>query len=72
MAATDEEKQLQKRGLISIEPAADGEENFNVNETLEFTVKKMVPKIMPMKRKQRDTKYGFIIIRIGEITIILV
>jgi len=47
---------------MPIEPAADGEENFNVNETLEFTAKKMVPKIMPMKRKQRDTKYALLLL----------
>jgi len=62
MAASDEEKQLQKRGLMPIEATADGDENFNVNETLEFTTKKMVPKILQTKRKQRDTKYALLLI----------
>jgi len=43
---------------MPIEATADSDENFNANETLEFTTKKMVPKILQTKRKQRDTKYA--------------
>lgn len=41
---------------MQIESTVDGDENFNFNETLEFTAKKMVPKILPTKRKQKDIK----------------